>query len=44
MEFIEKNSRYEKKNGAYFFTMQNKDLNNDGVELIEEVPGEDEDN
>ena len=28
LEFIEKNSRYEKKNGAYFFTMQNKDLNN----------------
>ena len=27
-----------------YVKLQNKDLNNDGVELIEEVPGEDEDN
>jgi hypothetical protein len=27
-----------------YMKLQNKDLNNDGVELIEEVPGEDEDN
>ena len=27
-----------------YMKLQHKDLNNDGVELIEEVPGEDEDN
>ena len=26
-----------------YLKIKNKDLNNDGVELIEEVPGEDED-
>ena len=26
-----------------YLKVENKDLNNDGVELIEEVPGEDED-
>ena len=37
-----RNSKEEKK--RRYMKSQNKDLNNDGVELIEEVPGEDEDN
>ena len=34
----------EEKSRRYLKIEQNKDVNNDGVELIEEVPGEDEDN
>ena len=34
----------EVKSRRYLKIQQHKDVNNDGVELIEEVPGEDEDN
>ena len=38
------NHRNNKEVKRRYMKLQNKDLNNDGVELIEEVPGEDEDN
>ena len=39
------NNRNNKENKKRrYMKIQNKDLNNDGVELIEEVPGEDEEN
>lgn len=38
------NYRNNKEVKRRYMKLQNKDLNNDGVELIEEVPGEDEDN
>ena len=41
---IVNNYRNHKEVKRRYMKLQNKDLNNDGVELIEEVPGEDEDN
>ena len=42
---IVNNQRNNKENKKRrYMKLQNKDLNNDGVELIEEVPGEDEEN
>ena len=38
------NNRSKEEKKRRYMKSQNKDLNNDGVELIEEVPGEDEDN
>ena len=41
--FIIINNKENKKIKRKYFKIENKDLNNDGVELIEEVSGEDED-
>ena len=41
--FIIINNKETKENKRKYLKIQHKDLNNDGVELIEEVPGEDED-
>ena len=39
-----KESKEIKQMKRKYLKVENKDINNDGVELIEEVPGEDEDN